>query len=236
MRKSQRLNIFLTEFLPPIIMAVISIIIYIILKVTKASFAAPEQAFLYMIICFIPCFLYIVTAGYLRLPLALKIGLYGYFFCSNLLATTFNIYTYVPFFDTILHTAFGYLCGYLLIYILSLFGDYSKLSFCMKVLITLFFTAGIGAFWEVAEYTVDILTYANSQHEIETGLLDTMQDTFCNLCGACLFALHQVLDHFLFKDKYFKGARKLLEPIRKNKHEQEEKELEEERVISDEEK
>lgn len=213
--KSTKLNIFLTEFLPPLVISVFSLIIYLILVLTKASFATPNQIFLYMVICFIPAIIYIVTFGYIRLPHALKIGMFVYFTCSNLIATTFNLYSYVPFFDTILHTLFGYLCGYLVIYLFSLTNDHHKISFAGQVLLALLITCGIGALWEICEYTTDILTNANSQHSFETGLVDTMQDTFCNTCGALLFSLHRIIDHFTMKNKFFDLAHKALQPIGK---------------------
>ncbi len=212
---TNRKNIFLTEFLPPIIICCISLIIYITLLLTKAEFASPSQVLLYMGICLIPMLIYVVSFGYIRLPHALKIGLYAYFTASNLIATAFNLYSFIPFFDTILHTLFGYLCGYLIIYIYKLTNDYDNMSFLLKVLSILLITAGIGAFWEICEYSVDVLTNANSQHEIETGLIDTMQDTFCNICGAFVFSLHMVIDHFALKDRFFNLTSKAMAPIGK---------------------
>lgn len=196
-------RLFETEFLPPIVLTVISLIIYIILTLTKTSFTSNSQIFLYIIICWIPAFFYLISGFRLRLPPLIKIGFYLYATCSNLLATTFNVYTYIPVFDTILHSLFGYIGGYLFIFVFIKSGDYQRFSTFSKVLVIFFATAAAGLLWEVCEYCVDIFTNANSQHEIETGLLDTMQDSFCNLGGAALMATHYLVDHLFFKNAFF---------------------------------
>lgn len=202
--KNRRVDLFLTEFLPPIVITAVSLIIFLVLMLIKATFAATSQIFLYIIICWLPAFFFVISAFKLRLPPAIKIGFYAFATCSNLLATTFNLYTYLPVFDTILHSLFGYVGGYLFMFVFIRSGDYPKFSLFARVLIMFIATVGAGLLWEICEYCVDIFTNANSQHSIETGLLDTMQDSFCNVGGAAFFAVHYLLDHLFFSGRYFR--------------------------------
>lgn len=201
--KNKKLQCFISEFLPAIVLTVISLITYLILTLTKFKYSSNTQVLLYAVMCWIPAFFYLITGFRFRLPTFLKIMYFVYLFFSNYLGTTFNLYTYIPFFDTILHASFGYIFGYAIIFILLLKNDYGKISFPLKAVLIFLAIGGIGAVWECAEYIMDVFTGSNSQHEIETQLLDTMQDTFCNLAGACLFIMHLSLDHFVFNDKFF---------------------------------
>lgn len=208
MNQVTRKRIFFEEFLPPIVATIIGLIIFIVLLNLNLSYTSPAQELLFIIICWIPAIFFVITAGKIRLPPAIKIGVYVFATLSNMIATTFNVYAFVPVFDTILHSGFGYLCGYLLLYVFIYFSCSDKISFLPKCIFILLITAGIGIFWEVIEYCCDVFSKVNSQHGIEEGLLDTMQDTFCNLGGACLFQVHLCIDHTFFQDKIFKAVEK----------------------------
>lgn len=207
--KNKKLECFLTEFLPAIALTIISLITFLILTLTKFSYSSNTQVLLFAVMCWIPAFFYLITGFRFRLPPMLKIMYFVYLFCANYLGTTFNLYTFIPSYDTLLHSSFGYIFGYAMIFILLLKNDYLKISFPIKAVLIFLAIGGVGAVWECAEYVMDVFTGANSQHGIETELLDTMQDTFCNLAGACLFIIHLSLDHFVFNDKFFNKVIKL---------------------------
>lgn len=183
------------EYLPPLILTAVGLAVYLILALTKATFGSKEQIFFYIAIIWLPALFY--TLFYLRLPPVFKFAVYIFATCSNLLATGLNVYAIIPFFDTVLHTLFGYLGGYIGLYLLIKKKDLERgtrlslftiLFFCFAVVGT------VGVLWEVCEYTADVLFGGNTQHAIETGIVDTMQDQFCNLTGGLVFVAHYLID------------------------------------------
>ena len=196
------------EYLPPLLMTVAAIILYIVLAVTKVSFANKEQIVFYVAIIWIPALFY--TLFYLRLPPLFKIIAYVFATCSNLLATTLNVYAFVPFFDTILHTAFGYLGGYIGLYVLIKKKDLENISLFTKLFFCFALVGVVGVLWEVCEYTMDVLFAGNTQHAIETGVVDTMQDQFCNLVGGLIFVAHFLIDLLFVGNRYMSKVEKLL--------------------------
>ena len=146
-----RLKNWKEEYLPPLIITAVAIIIYIILDVTAVSWASKEQIVYYLMIIWIPALFY--TVFYLRLPPVFKIGAYTFATCSNLIATGLNVYAFIPYFDTILHTLFGYLGGYIGILVLLKKDDYDKVSLFTKVFFCFALVGCVGVLWEVCEYT-----------------------------------------------------------------------------------
>lgn len=90
-----RLKNWKEEYLPPLIITAVAIIIYIILDVTAVSWASKEQIVYYLMIIWIPALFY--TVFYLRLPPVFKIGAYTFATCSNLIATGLNVYAFIPY-------------------------------------------------------------------------------------------------------------------------------------------
>ena len=74
MNQVTRKRIFFEEFLPPIVATIIGLIIFIVLLNLNLSYTSPAQELLFIIICWIPAIFFVITAGKIRLPPAIKIG------------------------------------------------------------------------------------------------------------------------------------------------------------------
>lgn len=203
-----RIKNWKSEYLPPIVLSIIGIILYIILDITKAKFGSKDQIVFYWAIIWIPALFY--TLFYFRLPPIMKVGVYAFATASNLLATALNVYAIIPFFDTFLHTLFGYLGGYIGLYLLIRKRDIDKVSLFTKVFFCFALVGVVGVLWEVCEYTIDALLCGNTQHAVETGIVDTMQDQFCNLVGGLVFVIQYLLDYLFNKERIMKKMCTLL--------------------------
>lgn len=112
-------------------------------------------------------------------------------YAAIFLGTMHGAYGMFGWWDTMLHTLSGVFIGYIGFLVIIFFNDSKKIPLNMSPLfIALFaFTFAItaGAIWEIYEFSVDTLFGMNTQHSIDTGVLDTMKDIITDTAGA-LFA------------------------------------------------
>ncbi|MCS3904526.1 uncharacterized membrane protein YjjP (DUF1212 family) [Methylohalomonas lacus] len=99
-------------------------------------------------------------------------------------------YTRFWWWDAVLHTMSGFLLGilgFLLVYVLN---EKDNIEFHMKpgfvALFAFMFALGIGALWEIFEFTMDSLFGMNMQ---KSGLQDTMWDLIVDAIGAGTIAI-----------------------------------------------
>ena len=62
--------------------------------------------------------------------------------------------------------------------------------------------------WEIGEYVVDLIIGTNLQHNLDTGVVDTMQDLICGTIVGGGFAFYIWLD--LYYQKYKSCVNSLL--------------------------
>lgn len=190
--KSKRQEIFCTEFLPSIIMAVICVICYFILNIFPDRFPSRIHCFSTAALYFIPCLFYL--AFKLRFPPILKIIGFGFITCGMLLATGMSLYDYIPNWDTILHTASGLMCFLFAYYFLIASGIIYHIKESTAIILALVINAATSSLWEICEYGVDVLANSNAQHSLEEGVTDTMQDILANTIGGVAIAIVFIVD------------------------------------------
>ncbi len=144
-----------------------------------------------------------------RLPLFVEITLMTFAFLATALSTVFGFYGLIPSWDTIMHTASGFIfsiCGLCLAHLV--FRDRLKGTFqtVIFLLFAFLFALAVGYVWELFEFTGDsIMKDSNLQgynndfvKKLEdgtyiknslrgSGLIDTMTDMFVNFGGAAVF-------------------------------------------------
>lgn len=196
---SHKQEIFLTEYLPPLICVAVSLIIYFSIFMFPEQFPNTVFCFQFDLVCLIPLILYWIFK--FRVAPFVKGIIYGFSFCAFVLANTLNFYSYFPYYDSLLHVLSGPLCCLFAMYLLVFSGTWSKMSEIIRAVFMFMFSAGIGSIWEVSEYVVDCWDNCNSQHYLDTGIVDTMQDIICNLFGTCLFVLIMIIDVLWNRDK-----------------------------------
>ena len=148
----------------------------------------------------------------IRFPLALEVSLMAFAVAALCGGNLYDLYGALPFWDKILHTLSGPLFSIVgLSFALLLLRDMPEGTgkVLAAVLFALLFSLAVGYLWEVFEYAVDSLMpggynnqrwqngvvgqLPNGNYEVTeprgSGLIDTMSDLICNLCGTVAFLL-----------------------------------------------
>ena len=98
----------------------------------------------------------------IRIPLAFNIAVAVFAFCGLDLASVLCFYDFVPYFDKMLHTAFG-IVGAFGVMMVLLYGKGERMKPWCFFLVILLGVLGIAALWEIFEYTVSAITGADLQ-------------------------------------------------------------------------
>lgn len=119
-----------------------------------------------------------------------------FIFASLYLGEIRGYYSRFWWWDIVLHAASGVLMGivgFLLVYVMN---ELRHIEFHMKAgfvaLFAFFFSLGIGALWEIFEFTMDQVFDMNMQKEMlgdPSGLTDTMFDLIVDAIGSLVISL-----------------------------------------------
>lgn len=110
-----------------------------------------------------------------------------FIFLAQFLGSVVNLYKYFDPYDRICHGISGFLSGYVAIYLLLKFKHYQDKNFffqCTYILGIVFLIAGV---WEMLEFGFDTFLGMNTQHSLETGVRDTMEDMISAFLGSLVF-------------------------------------------------
>lgn len=120
---------------------------------------------------------------------------YIFIFLAHFLGSTINVYRYVSWFDTFTHFISGIVSFYAAYIILKRTKNISR-----NKIINFFFFFGfislVALSWEIVEYLADITLKTNLQHNVETGVGDTMCDMIVATIGGIISYIY-----YLSKDK-----------------------------------
>ena len=197
--KSQKQEIFCTEYLPTIACVLICVISYFILNMYPAVFPQRIHCFSSAALFCIPVVVYLIFKW--RFPPILKIIGFGFIFCGMLFATAMNLYSLIPEWDTILHTLSGVMCFLFAYYVLLATGVLFKVKEALGIVICLLLNASTSSVWELIEYAADGFGNGNAQHSLEEGVVDTMQDIIANTIGGLAVAIFMIVDILINKRK-----------------------------------
>ncbi len=120
----------------------------------------------------------------------------AFIFASLFLGEVYGYYARFWWWDLALHTCSGFLLGiigFLLVYVLN---EVEDIGMHMRpgfvALFSFMFAVGIGALWEIFEFSMDSLFGANMQKEMfgdPSGLTDTMWDLIVDTLGALVISV-----------------------------------------------
>ena len=165
-------------------------------------------------------FLIILLSDLLKIkfPTIFNLLIVGLVVMAIYLGNGFSFYSFIPFYDKILHTYFGYICSLIILCVLIYYnGD--LLPTPLLLFVVFFFTLGLGGIWEVFEYICDLVTDGDSlgiNKSLENGFhpcTDIMVDLLVTGVGTFLFYLTLLLD----KLNGFSLCHKLQEKIKDEK-------------------
>ncbi|GHD51765.1 hypothetical protein SAMN05216429_101381 [Marinobacter persicus] len=145
----------------------------------------------------------------IHIPPELQLAAIGFVFASLFLGEVHGYYTRFWWWDILLHTSSGFLLGILGFLLVHIMNETEKLQLHMKAGFVAFFAflfaLGVGALWEIFEFTMDSLFGMNMQKPMlgdPSGLTDTMWDLIVDALGALIVS--------------FLGWRYLKDPERKS--------------------
>ena len=121
-------------------------------------------------------------------PTLLEIIILLFIFAAEILGEISAFYIKFPYWDTILHTLNGFLCGAIGFSLVEIINGNKKLRFELSPLfmavVAFCFSMTIGVIWEIFEFSMDTLYHLDMQkdtviHSINTGSLDPIRDNNC---------------------------------------------------------
>jgi hypothetical protein len=154
------------------------------------------------------------TRNYIRyFPLEIEILLFIMVVLQFIIGEVHHFYSQVPYYDNITHCLFPLFLGIIgfLIFYTMYVTKKIQTSMTAMMIIIIFITIGIGAAWEIFEYSSDVLIYprvegwhhfqGNAQQD---ALNDTMTDLIYDTLGSVFGAL---LGLWVMKKNYGKNGR-----------------------------
>ena len=121
-------------------------------------------------------------------PTLLEIIILLFIFVAEILGEISAFYIKFPYWDTILHTLNGFLCGAIGFSLVEIMNGNKRLRFELSPLfmavVAFCFSMTIGVAWEIFEFSMDSLYHLDMQkdtviHSIYTVTLDPMKDNNC---------------------------------------------------------
>lgn len=150
------------------------------------------------------------------IPLGLYIVIALFAFNALVLGDALNFYGRYPWWDSVLHFHSGIILSFVGLWLIHLIMEKnSKYIYFNKYFLSLFivmFSLGMGALWEIGEYTCDDLFHTNSQQYMKTtsgtmisskdvplegheALTDTIKDLALDLGGSLVVAAYGLVRH-----------------------------------------
>lgn len=108
---------------------------------------------------------------------------YIFIFLAQFLGGILNFYKRVSWFDVFTHFISGMVFCYIAFFIMSKLEKRNNYRSFIYFLYSMGVVALSAVLWEVVEYVGDLVLGTNLQHNIETGVNDTMEDMIVALMG-----------------------------------------------------
>ena len=125
-----------------------------------------------------------------RIPHGFETLAVVFVFMSLFLGEVYSYYTIYWWWDLILHSGSAFLLGILGFLLVFVLNEKENVDLDLKpnfiALFAFMFAIGIGAIWEIFEFSMDQIFGLNMQ---KSGLVDTMWDLIVNVIGALIMSL-----------------------------------------------
>lgn len=97
-----------------------------------------------------------------RVPFALNVAVTAFAFVAVDLATVLDFYDIIPYFDKMLHTAFGIVCAFGAC-VFFMYGNGDKMKPWFFFISVMLFVLGVAAAWEIYEYVMSAVLNSDMQ-------------------------------------------------------------------------
>ncbi len=115
---------------------------------------------------------------HVELPTTLEILAYVFVFCAEILGEIGNFYVHFPFWDTMLHTANGFLFAAFGFCLVDIFNKTKRfrveLSPVFLALVAFCFSMTIGVLWEFFEFGTDMILHTDMQKDAFTTVINSV--------------------------------------------------------------
>ena len=159
----------------------------------------------------------------IEVPWLLSVFIVVFCFSSLIMGDGLDLYGRVPWWDKLLHAESGFLLSMIALWLIHvIMAENDKYIYFNKWFLCLFlvmFSLGLGACWEIIEYTYDSLMGTNTQQFMATttssiftpedeplcghaALRDSMQDLILDLVGALTVAVYGFIRHDKLIERY----------------------------------
>lgn len=119
---------------------------------------------------------------------------------AQFFGSVINLYNKIWWWDVFAHSLSGLLTAILALLLLKYLKIYDKKNVFFNVLFMIAFTLMVASLWEFIEFGIDNIMHLNTQHSIDTGVRDTMEDMLCGFLGSVVISFFYVIEEK--KSKY----------------------------------
>ena len=165
----------------------------------------------------------------IEVPWLLSAVIVLFCFSALVLGDGLNLYGRIPWWDKLLHAESGVLLSMIALWLIHvIMAENDKYIYFNKWFLCLFlvmFSLGLGACWEIIEYTYDSIMGTNTQQFMATttgsiftpedlplcgheALRDSMEDLILDFAGALLVAVYGFIRHDKLIERYKQFAQK----------------------------
>lgn len=112
-----------------------------------------------------------------------KLEFYIFIFIAEFLGCIVNLFKFITWFDTLSHFVSGiyfFIIGLKLLRLMNKFDEQNKM---FNIIFAVAIALSSACVWEIFEFSIDSLFNMNLQHNIDTGVVDTMQDIIACTLG-----------------------------------------------------
>lgn len=110
-------------------------------------------------------------------------------FLAQTLGSVLNFYQTFYFYDKVVHFLSGVFSSFVGVFILVKFGKYNEKNVAFNCVMIIFTVMAIAGFWEIFEFTANLIFGGDAQKVVATGVNDTMTDIIVALLGSILICI-----------------------------------------------
>lgn len=140
-----------------------------------------------------------------------SIFIYSVFiFLGHFLGSIVGFYGKIAYYDTLMHTLFGFLFSFIVFEFLYRNGYIKNKGIVWNGLIVISIIAFLAVLWETFEFTCDHIFDRDAQKVVTTGVTDTMKDMIVAYLGSMFFVLMYAYEEIMNKKLIVKSFIKSL--------------------------
>ena len=117
-----------------------------------------------------------------------------FMFLAHFVGSIVNLYNTTWWYDLFAHFLSGILTCILSLIILKWLNMYNNKNKLFNVIFIIAFALMIASLWEFCEFAADKFGGLNVQHNVETGVLDTMEDMLICFLGSIIVSIKYIFE------------------------------------------